>query len=229
MLEYSRQPPVAHGRLLLVAILVQYLSLLSSGCALIQDKIIEVADRNLHLQAKYGFGEGLAKGVPGQPLLINNRLYSMSDDPVLGIRVATRKIAETVPLFEQMNDLPLVMWTRELLAKQRSGQPWMKLQESLSSSRQQLILEPYCVIEGAPNAVLQLRIRIVLKDSEKNIWSGQLEETIERLPLEGSGSWSENNAERLVVMSKDALPAILAKVPTYVKEKNDMPKVFYRP
>ena len=220
---------VSRERLSSPLVLAQYLMLLLTGCALLQDGIIQVADRNLQFQAKYGFGEGLAKGVPSHPLFINNHLYAIGYDVDFGIVLAARKVAETVPLFEQMDNLPLVQWTRDMLSMRNADWPWKNLREFLLNNHQQLILEPYCVLEGYPDAVLLLRIRIVLRDTKKNIWSGQLEESIQKLPLEGEGSWSENNAERLVAMSKNALPAVLAMVPAYFKEKNNMPEVFYRP
>ena len=214
-------------------VLTQSLFLLLPGCFLardnVQNAVIIVAERNLYMQSQYGFGEGLAKGVPAQPLLINNRLYAAGEDLASGIGLTVRKVAETASMFESMENLLLVVWTRELLAMCHVERSWKKLREFLLTNDLQLILEPYCVLDGTPDAALLLRIRLVLKDSEKNIWSGQLEETIWRLPLEGEGSWSENNAQRLAAMAKDTLPVILAKVPAYVEEKNNAPEVFYRP
>lgn len=196
-------------------------SIILASCSSIKstEQVLFVQKRDLIKQSQEGNGEGLAKGVPGQPLLINNQLvFSTMGDAVLGISIATGAIKKTIDLFQNMSPLLMEQWTQQALDQQSNSSQWNVLLNRLSHEKQRLIVSPYAYLNGHPHAVLEVRLHVSLMDDISGVvWSSQLYERSDRLPLEGGVSWSADNGERIINFSREHLPLLVAKLPALVK------------
>ena len=186
------------------------------------ESFITIQHRDVTLSSNLMEGEGLAKGVPGQPLLINNQLvFSTMGDAVLGIAIAVGAIKRSVDLFDDMAPLDMREWT-QLAIEEKYGDPeWNKLSGKLASNGYNLILEPYSYLDGYPEATLETRLAVTIVDADGGQLGFQLVERAQRLPLDGAESWSENNAKKLLSAVQVALPNLIEKLPKAFAESQE--------
>ncbi len=197
--------------------------LLLAGCSCTNigkapvDQFFQIRARDLVDQSKTGNGEGLAKAVPGRPLLINNaNVFSTMGDAVLGIAIAVGTISKTVDLFRDMDPLLLQSKLQAVLNEEFSRQhadPQWRVLLAMAGEDRRLILEPYCCLHGHPNAILQLRLRVSLVRGDDIVWTRQLAETSDQRPLQGENSWSANGARQVIEFVETALPGLVKRLP----------------
>lgn len=210
-----------------IQVVILLLCLLITGCVSmsLNDNWITVSDKDLTQQQRSGDGEGLAKPVPGQPLLINNSLvFSTMGDAVLGIAIATSTIKRTVDLFNDMQALETMAWTRQAIARLDSPQ-WQAMSADMQSSGRQLMIEPYAYLHGHPSAILQVRMAVSEVGRSGVLWTEQLIEKSQKKPLEGESSWSANHAQALVDFTRQALPTLLSQLPDVFAKYSQPPVV----
>jgi hypothetical protein len=175
--------------------------------------VINIQTRDLILQSKTGNGEGLAKPVPGQPLLVNNQLiFSTMGDAVLGIAIAVGAIQQTIDKFTDMQPLQLEQTLETSLSTRTNNPQWQQQLSQLQSKKMQLILEPYCYLNGHPNAELEVRLHVILKEGKKVLRDKQLTKTSARAPVLGDNSWSSNKGEKVKQFSTTAIPVLLEQL-----------------
>ncbi len=178
------------------------------------ENLILVQPRDLIAQAKTGNGEGLAKPVPGQPLLINNQLiFSTMGDAVLGIAIAVGAISKTIELFDDMRPMDMVRWTSDEVNRMSATQEWQTLLTDMKKNRQQLIIEPYAYLNGHPNATLEIRLRITKLADDQQLWSRTLSTLSDTKPLQGVDSWSAEQGNEVLVFAQQSLPELIGRLP----------------
>ena len=181
-------------------------------------ELVLVNQRDLTLSANRGDGEGLAKPVPEQPLLINNQLvFSMMGDAVLGIAIAVGAIAQTIDLFADMDSLAIERWTADEIDRVSQSDAWQLLLTRLSQGQQRLVIEPYAYLNGHPDAILEARLSVTVMANGVNLSTRTIAKQSDTKPLKGAGSWSENKGQAVRVFIQDALPELIAQLPQSIE------------
>lgn len=180
-----------------------------------QGKLAEtviVKDRDLILQSKEGNGEGLAKGVPGKPILVNNQLIFQSMGNVaLGIAMGVGAIKKDIDVLQGMQDLDLVTLLNASLSD-NDGFIEAVREFHKGNVSTKLLLQPYSYLNGHPKAYLETRIHLTTIDDEGNDVgesSTLSSKKSDRVPIEGDSSWSENRGELLVSVATKQLAELI--------------------
>lgn len=160
-------------------------------------------------------GEGLAKPLPGQPVMINhplNMAMALGMDNGVAIAVGshvgvTKKIIKS---FEEMPTFDLEAGVnrelKQLLATKQGQQGILQLQQS----KQTLILRPYVYLFGNPKATLESRLVMILQNDEGAL----LQEKVfasksESYPITGTIAWSADEGKLLKETATRAFPTLL--------------------
>lgn len=187
---------------------------------------ISIQSRDLVLQSKTGNGEGLAKPVPGHALLINNQLiFSSMGDVALGVAMAVGAIKQSLTLFENMQPLELEQTLKNALSKHSHHSQWQSLLKHYKSNNTQILLEPYCYLNGHPNAKLEVRLHMTLTQQNKILLSKQLTQISSRFALSGENSWRENQGEKVKEFATSSIPLLVEKLQELLLVTNKPAKI----
>ncbi len=179
-----------------------------------EEQRLLVKSRDLSEQVRVGNGEGLAKPIKNQPVLVNNQLiFAAMGDAVLGIAMTIGTNNKTVGLFSSMAALNAEQSVQQLIEQHRQELEWQALVSKLRSQSQVLEIEPYGYLNGHPSARLQVRVRLSLKHEEGEPSLVELYEESESFSLSGDKSWSADNGQLLAEQFQMLLAKVFARIP----------------
>ncbi len=175
--------------------------------------LIIIEDKDL---SKRGVGEGLAKPLPGQPLLVNhpmNMMMAFSMEAGMGVAIAVgdhvAKSGKTLKALKPVPPLQLKTKLQYVLQQGIESEEWTVISDKLTKQNRKLVLQPYCYLSGYPNAKLETRILARISDQDGNIvWEKEVKEVSAEKPIFEADSWSANNGQAIMAEIDRALPVV---------------------
>ncbi len=175
--------------------------------------LIIIEDKDL---GKRGNGEGLAKPLPGQPLLVNhpmNMMMAFSMEAGMGVAIAVgdhvAKSGKTLKALKPVPPLQLKTKLQYMLQQGVESEESTVISDELTKQNRKLVLQPYCYLFGYPNAKLETRILARVSDQDGGIvWEKEVKEVSAEKPIFEADSWSANNGQAIMAEMDRALPVV---------------------
>lgn len=173
--------------------------------------LIQVVDKDL---SEKGNGEGLAKALPGQPILIHHPLdmgmaIGTDNGVALAVGMQVGKTKKTLKALQEILPLDLKTALQQIVQNSMNSSTGKKLEKELNQKKHRLLLKPYVVLSGTPKGFLESRLVILEQtDQGQTVKEQMVSLKSEKFPIEGEKSWSQNEGRLLHDTALQALPKL---------------------